>query len=255
RAGLASGEISVRFQPVVRLLDGRPILVEALARWRGRGGAIGPEAFVPLAERSGLARALAFTVASQAAAELGGLPRPLGLGVTVNLSLPQLLKPDLAAWLRRATAGTGLRSAQVTLELTETVPVRDRALLRRALLRLRWAGHGVLLDDLLMGDARARLLALPFAGFKLDRSLVEALPRNARARREVQRLVRGAARRGQLVIAEGISDRRLWAAVQGLGVTAAQGFAVGRPLPSAALLAWRAGWRSGRNRRAGRARA
>ena len=113
-----------------------------------------------------------------------------------------------------------------------------------AVLRLRAGGYSVLLDDIILGDERERFFHLPFIGFKLDRSLVMSLPEDARARREVLRLTRAAHRRGQHVIAEGVSDLRLWAATRGLGIDHAQGFIVGRPLPAEALSAWWSSWRS-----------
>ena len=134
----------------------------------------------------------------------------------------------------------------MALELTETTPVLDLAELHRALVRLRDAGYRVLLDDVALGDGRARLHRLPFAGLKLDRSLVERLPFEAHTRQEVRRLVRPADFQGQAIIAEGVSDRRIWGALCDLGVHYAQGYAVGRPLPATALPGWWAGWRGGR---------
>ena len=68
----------------------------------------------------------------------------------------------------------------------------------------------MLLDDVAFGDGRTRLHRLPFSGLKLDRSLVERLPFEAHGRQAVRRLVRAAEARGQAVIAEGVSDRRIW---------------------------------------------
>jgi EAL domain-containing protein (putative c-di-GMP-specific phosphodiesterase class I) len=242
-AGMARGEIAVRFQPVVRIADRRPVMVEALARWHPPQRPIGPDAFVPLAERAGLARTLSIAVASRAGAELAPLRQKLGLGLSLNLPLALLVQPDLAAWLGRAMAGTGLGAGSLALELTETTAVRDTAQLHRALLRLNAAGYRVLLDDLMLDDGRERLLALPFDGFKLDRSLVQRLPVDAHARNAVRRLLRRAERRGQVVIAEGVANRGHWSLLRNLGVHHAQGFAIGLPLPAAALTAWSAGWR------------
>ncbi len=243
-AGLTRGEIIVRYQPVVRMRDRRPMMVEALARWQRQSVPVPPDAFMPLAERSGLARALSIVVASRAGVELGGLHGELGIGVSINLPLALLLQHDLVAWLGKALRRSGLRPAQVSIELTETTEVRDVSTLRRALLRLRAGGYSVLLDDIILNDERERFFHLPFIGFKLDRSLVMSLPEDARARREVLRLTRAAHRRGQHVIAEGVSDLRLWAATRGLGIDHAQGFIVGRPLPAEALSAWWSSWRS-----------
>jgi EAL domain-containing protein (putative c-di-GMP-specific phosphodiesterase class I) len=228
RAGLAQGEIHVRYQPVVRVQDRRPVMVEALARWEPPSGGVAPELFVPLA----------------ALAELAPLWSRLRLGVTINLPLALVLEPGLPRWLDRAFGWSVLAPRQVAIELTETTPVRDPATLQRALLRLRAAGYRVLLDDVTLQDDRDRLLALPFSGLKLDRSLVERLPQDGRARRAVRRLVTEAEARGQTVIAEGVSHPAHWAALRGLGVHFAQGFAVGLPLPAAALPRWAATWRS-----------
>ncbi|WP_431269838.1 EAL domain-containing protein [Dankookia sp. P2] len=246
RAGLARGEIGVHYQPVVRLADRRPVMVEALARWNGPGSPVSPDTFVPLAERNGLGRCLSVSVAGTAAADMGRHWPRLRLGVSINLPLAQLLQPDLQSWLRRALGRRGLGPRQVALELTETTPVLDLAELHRALLRLRRAGYRVLLDDVALGDGRTRLHRLPFSGLKLDRSMVERLPFEAHGRQEVRRLVQAAEARGQAVIAEGVSDGRIWAALCDLGVHYAQGFAVSRPLPAAALPGWWAGWRGGR---------
>jgi EAL domain-containing protein (putative c-di-GMP-specific phosphodiesterase class I) len=138
---------------------------------------------------------------------------------------------------------TGLRPSKLLFELTESAEVRDRSALRRTLVRLRAAGHRVLLDDLENRDARRSLLDLPFNGFKLDRGFVEALPDDAAARNEARSLMRHAEARGQCVVAEGVSDERVWRTVRSLGIHLAQGFAVGRPLPATALPVWLPVWR------------
>lgn len=243
-AGMSNGEVAVHYQPVVRLSDRRLVMVEALARWQRPHAPVSPEAFVPLAESSGLVRALSVLVASTAAAEIAPLRQALALGVSVNLPLALLLQPDLPTWLGRALRGSGMRPRQMSIELTETTAVHDLSGLRRAVLRLRQAGHPVLLDDIALLDGRDRLLDLPFAGFKLDRSLIEALPESGHARQATRRLMRLAERQGQSVIAEGVADRRLWAAARVLGVHGAQGFGVGRPMPAAELPRWAGRWRT-----------
>lgn len=245
RASLARGEITVLYQPVVSVADRQPVMVEALARWHLSSAILLPEQFIPQIERAGLARSLSMLVTRRVAAELAPLRPGLRLRVSINLPLGILLQPDLPRWLDRAIAACPLRAHDVSLELTETTAVTDRSGLDRALRRLRGAGFGVLLDDLGLDDPRLALLALPFAGCKLDRKLVEALPTSSRARGMVRSLLPQAAARGQVVIAEGVSDARLWSAVRGLGVPQAQGFGVGRPLPASGLAAWSRRWRAG----------
>ena len=241
-AGLDRGALLVRYQPVVRIQDRRLMLVEALARWRGSPMVHGPDSFVPLVERAGLSRALAVAVVSGAARDMGGLAGRLPIGVSVNVSLDQLLRMDLASWIGRALRTGSLPAHRLSLELTETTEVHDLATLGRAIERIRAAGHQVFLDDLTIDDVRLRLMRLPFAGVKLDKALVARLPHDARARRFVREVMAQANRAGQMVTAEGVSDARLWRAVAGLGVHRAQGFWVGRPLPYSVLPFWARSW-------------
>src|SRR3954452_21222774 len=108
RDGLARGEIGVHYQPVVRLADRRPVMVEALARLDPPGSPVSPDTFIPLAESTGLGRSLSVSVAGTAAADIARLWPRLRLGVSINLPLAQLLQPDLQSWLRRAIGHRGL---------------------------------------------------------------------------------------------------------------------------------------------------
>lgn len=238
---LLRGEITVRFQPIVRLSDRRPVMVEALARWERPALALGAGAFVSLAEAGGLAIPLALAVADRALGELAAV-RSGDLRLSVNVPLAALLHPHLPLRLAEVVAARGFQPADLLLELTENTIVRDTALLRRALQRLARAGFRVLLDDLGMDDRRGLLLQLPFAGVKLDRSLVAALPVSRRARAQVEKLSRAAWREGSAVVAEGVSDPLLWRMAAASGCDLAQGFGVGRPIPAEALPAWMAAW-------------
>ena len=244
RDGMERGEISVRYQPIVRVHDRKPMMLEALARWHRDDGTIPPAAFVPIAEKFGLLNALSVQVTRCVARDLPALPQALRLGVSVNLSLPLLLSSDLLPAVERVVRRTGLHPSKLLFELTESAEVEDRSALRRTLVRLRAAGHSVLLDDLAQRDERRPLLDLPFTGFKLDRRFVEAMVDDAAARNEARSLMRHAEAHGQIVVAEGVSDERVWRTGRGLGIHFAQGFAVGRPLPAAALPVWLPVWRA-----------
>ncbi|WP_158600802.1 EAL domain-containing protein [Teichococcus wenyumeiae] len=248
--GLHRGEITVRYQPVVRIADRRLVLLEGLARWqRPDDTPLSPDAFVPLAERNGLGRALSIAVARRAFTELAGTPGRIGASLALNLPLAVLVERDVLVWLRELLEATRFPPSALVLELTETSPVLDRPALRRALERLRGAGFPVLVDDMEINDNRGWLLSLPFSGIKLDRMLVSALPTRRRARAEVQRLVKLAHASRMTVTAEGVSNARLWQAVAAAGVDHAQGYAIARPLPALALPAWHSAWQAHLTRR------
>jgi EAL domain-containing protein (putative c-di-GMP-specific phosphodiesterase class I) len=185
---------------------------------------------------------LALAVAGTAIEALAAVRRVLPLRLSFNVPLAVLLRADLPSRLGALVAQHGLRPHDVMLELTESTTVRDTALLRRALQRLDGAGFRVLLDDLGLDDSRAPLLGLPFAGVKLDRSLIAALPGERRARAQVERLVRRSHAEGRAVVAEGVTDPLLWRAAAAAGCDLAQGFGVGRPIPPEAMPAWISAW-------------
>lgn len=240
QAGLQGNSLLLRYQPIIHVRTRRLVLVEALARWRSEPVALTPVNFIPAMEQMGLSRPLAAAVTRIAARDMSRLPASLGIPVSVNLPAPELDKRDVVAWLGHQLGRTRFPRRRLMIELTETAPVRDLSRMARTLRRLKAAGHGVLMDDYLLDDPRQRLLRLDFAGIKLDRSLVQSLPRSARARNQVLRM----ARRGLVMTAEGVSTPALLRALRVLGVARAQGFLMGRPLPVAALPAWNRRWRS-----------
>lgn len=240
QAGLQGNSLLLRYQPIINVRTRRLVLVEALARWRSEPVALTPVNFIPAMEQMGLSRPLAAAVTRIAAWDMSRLPARIGIPVSVNLPAPELDKRDVVAWLGQQLRRSRFPRRRLMIELTETAPVRDLSRMARTLRRLKAAGHGVLMDDYLLDDPRQRLLRLDFAGIKLDRSLVQSLPRSARARNQVLRM----ARRGLVMTAEGVSTPALLRTLRVLGVARAQGFLMGRPLPVVALPAWNQRWRS-----------
>ncbi|MFH5925927.1 EAL domain-containing protein [Roseomonas xinghualingensis] len=251
RLSLERGEVAMCYQPIVRIADRKPLAVEGLVRWLRPDGnrgmtPVGPDSFVRLAERGGLAGALARAVSRIAASEMRALRPALALPVSINMPLEVLLRRDTVAWLGRLCREQRLPPKDLAIELTEGTPVQDVPLLGRAVARLRQAGHLVWIDDMSLEENRDILLDLPFSGLKLDRHLLGATRHSRRARAEVERLVAMAHARGMTVTAEGVADAALWQTVAWAGVDHAQGYAVGRPLPAADLPSWAAAWRHAR---------
>jgi len=153
RLGIERGEVAMRYQPIVRIADRKPLAVEGLVRWLRQDGnsgttAVGPDSFIRLAERGGLAVALARAVGRIAASEMKALRPTLVLPVSINLPLEVLLCRGTVAWLGGLCREERLRPEDLAIELTETAPVRNIPLLSRAVTRLRQAGHPVWIDDM-----------------------------------------------------------------------------------------------------------
>lgn len=230
RAALSGRALLLRYQPIIRLRNGHTAALEGLVRWPRQEALLQAGAFVPLAEKLGLALDLTHAVLERVAHDWQQTPSPKG-GLAVNMPLSVLLLPQMPAILAATLRRHGARRGPLLLELTETEAIRDPSRLRRVMLGLKRLGIPVLLDDVTLGDHRWRLAGLPFAGLKLDRSLVEALPRQMRARHFLRRILKDSHAKGRYVIAEGVSTPLLRRTTRGLGVDFAQGFLLGQPEP------------------------
>lgn len=230
RSALSGRALLLRYQPIIRLRDGHIAALEGLVRWPRQNALLQADAFVPLAEKLGLAVDLTHAVLERVAHDWQRTPSPKG-GLAVNMPLTVLMLPEMPALLAAMLRRHGARRGPLLLELTETEAIRDPSRLRRVMLRLKRLGIPVLLDDVTLGDHRWRLADLPFAGLKLDRSLVEALPNQMRARHFLRRILSDSHAKGRYVIAEGVSTSLLRRTTSGLGVDFAQGFLLGQPEP------------------------
>ena len=199
---------------------------------------------MPQVEAAGYAGLLAETVVRRAFGEWrGDALQKLGLGLAVNLPLDVLMLPGEAELLEAAREQAGIDPGRLTVELTETHPVLRPELLRPVLERLRTVGYQLSIDDVGPGTIDvASLLALPFTVLKLDRDVVRGSESDPAAAGFIATTIAGARQAGMKVSAEGIETVEDWARMERLGVDAAQGFLVGRPLTAVATAIWHEAW-------------
>ncbi|MBV9783669.1 MAG: EAL domain-containing protein [Acidisphaera sp.] len=246
---LAGARLHTRYQPIVRLADRGPIGLEVLARLEHPAhGTLGPECFVPQMETAGLGRRLTEAVIDRAFADYRAHLAPHGLFIAINLPLDVLLAPDALAWLDGRRARAGIAATRIIVELTESQPVAGLnaarlAELRRSIAELRRLGYGLAIDDLgpEMPDPFA-LLDFGFTVLKLDKALVRGAASDGPARRFLVDAVSRGKAAGMTSIAEGVEDAPTWERMQAIGVQAAQGYLVARPLPAAAVPIWLDAW-------------
>lgn len=247
REALAGAMIKTRYQPIVAMADGQPFALEALARLNHPAlGTLSPDRFVPQMEDAGLAAQLTELVSRQAFADMMG-PFLIGRGlrITINFPLDVLLAQEALDRLEAQRAAAGIPAEQVVVELTESRPVEDVVTLRRSLEWLRARGYRAAIDD--VGPAvpsLATLLELPFTALKLDMGLVQQVEDDAEIASFLQATTDQALAHGLSVIAEGVATAGIWYRMKAMGVTAAQGFLVARPLPVAAVPVWLAAWKA-----------
>jgi diguanylate cyclase (GGDEF)-like protein len=219
------------FQPVVDLSSGRVVGAEALARWEVDGQPISPLEFVPLAEELGLASDLTRLIARRSAEALVSW-RAAGLtdvrSIAVNVGPAELLEPGLGPWLAELVEQHGLPPGSLTLEITERDVVVDAEEARQAMRRLGGHGITVAVDDFGTGfSSLAYLARLPLHVLKIDRAFVENIEDDPTIARMVVYLARSF---GMSCIAEGVETDAQLGVLRDLGVGAAQGWLLGRPM-------------------------
>ena len=241
---LREGRLAMRYQPIVRMADRRPVGLEVLARLEHPvHGTLPPDLFVPGMERAGLGWPFTQAVVQQAFADwdAGRLART-GLSLAVNFPLDVLKVPSALDWLESARTPTGIAASDLLVELTESQPIGEIAGLDTAVRRLRAFGYGIAIDDV-GPDIRdhSALLGLPFTALKLDKDLVRRARHDGADRTFLIRAIAAARRAGLRTVAEGVEDAAIWHAMRALGIDEAQGFLISRPLPPQAVAVWLAG--------------
>jgi diguanylate cyclase (GGDEF)-like protein len=239
RRRLAEEAVLVHYQPIVDLVSGAVVGVEALVRLRGDDGAIVfPGAFVPVAEDAGLDVELGSLVLDRALGQLarwngGHVAGRAPLALHVNVTARQLTRAGFVEEVLRLCVQHRVAPAQLTLELTETLLMAEPEAAVAALARLREAGVGAALDDFGTGySSIAYLSQLPVSALKIDRAFVDGLPDEPQARAVVG-LVAGLGAALDLdVTAEGIETDEQRATVVALGCLHGQGFLLARPAPA-----------------------
>jgi diguanylate cyclase (GGDEF)-like protein/PAS domain S-box-containing protein len=233
RGALARGELLLAYQPQVEVRSGRLVGAEALVRWQHpRHGLLGPQSFLPMAERTSLMAPLLAWVMRTALRET----RASGVPVAVNLAMRNLLEPGLAALVRAALDDADRPPAALTLEITEGGVMRNPVLAIGVLDELRAMGCRLSIDDFGTGySSLAYLQRLPVHEVKIDRSFVSGLPGDGRSLSIVQASIALAHGLGLVVVAEGVEDRRSLDALRRMECDRAQGFLLGKPLPGGAL--------------------
>lgn len=245
RAALDGAMIETRYQPIIRFSDRHPVGLEALARLNHPVlGTLLPDRFVPQIEDAGLAADLTRLVSARAFADLSGtFLVGRGLRMSVNFPLDVLLQPAALDVLEEQRAAFGLPASHIIIELTESRPVDDVAMLGRSLERLRALGYGAAIDD--VGPAVPRLdplLELPFTSLKLDKDLVQKVRASDDIRAFLSTTTARAKARGLTVVAEGVETDAIWDCLKEMGADHAQGFLAARPLPVAAVPIWWDAW-------------
>jgi diguanylate cyclase (GGDEF)-like protein len=241
RCAIASGAITLAYQPEVGMATGAVIRAEALARWtHPERGIIPPDQFVALAERTGLIGRLTTHVLEQAIAQAAAWRRAgTDLPVAVNLSVQNLLDRDLPFTVADLLRKHDLPATSLSIEVTESVLMTEIERAVPSLATLRSLGVDVAIDDFGSGYSSLTYLArLPVDRIKIDRSFIRLMREDPGACAITRTAIALAHDLKLSAVAEGVEGAAEWGALQELGCDSVQGYYISRPLAPAAVPQW-----------------
>ena len=250
RRALDRGEFRLVYQPRLALADGRITGVECLLRWQSAElGEIQPTEFIPLAEESGLIVPIGEWVLGEACRQLKAWR---GQGLTelrmgVNVSVLQLLRGNLAAYLKRLLLVTELPADRIELELTESMVMQNAEQTTAMLDELRKLGVSLAIDDFGTGySSLVYLKRLPIDTLKIDKEFIDDLTRDADDEAITSTIVSMGHSLGLTVIAEGVETEQQLEFLRAHGCDEVQGHWLSRPIDGDRCLAFIRGWRAER---------
>jgi len=241
RAALAANDLHLVFQPQINLASGKPVAVEALARWNGTGGGpVTPDVFIPLAEQCGLLPSLTRWVLNSALRQHRQfIDAGLHVSMAINISPMDLREGDFCELVDQALQTWSVNPGEVTLEITETAPVHDTGDVMPLLERLKGIGVQLSIDDFGTGYSSLSLLRqLPVDEIKIDQQFVRGLLASKQKLDIVRATLDLARNFGLRTVAEGIEDEDTLHALHDLGCELGQGFGIARPVVAEEVAGW-----------------
>jgi diguanylate cyclase len=204
---------------------------EVLLRWRHpHRGMVSPIEFIPIAEETGMICEIGEWVVRTACAE--GVKWASPYKIAVNVAPMQLAQNDLPAIVASALQTSGLDSARLELEITESGIIADQNHALQIVRQLKELGVRIAMDDYGTGySSLATLKSFPFDKIKIDRSFVDGVNSD----RQSAAIVRATIILGDSldipVLAEGVETEAQLAFLRDEGCREVQGFLFGRPMP------------------------
>ena len=230
-------QLSLHYQPIVDLTNGRLLGAESFLRWdHPKRGNISPALFVPLAEETGTISTItawAIRTACTQAQAWRQRPECGDLFISVNLSCTRCREFSTDDIIPNILRATGLPPSALVLEITENILSEDEVKAMEMLRKLIGMGVTLWLDDFGTGNSSLSVLKrLPVSGIKIDRAFVPDVTSDPETIVLVEAIMSLARSLNRKVIGEGVENSEQAAFLRERGCTMGQGYKFMKPVPA-----------------------
>jgi diguanylate cyclase (GGDEF)-like protein len=225
------------YQPIQTAKDNTSFAFEALLRWNFNGKFVGPDVFIPLAEKSGLIKEIGAWVLNRACMDANHWQFCQQAAVSVNVSVIQLMDDGFIRLLDNCLRSSGLAPQRLHLEVTESTFVENKVKVRQQLEQIQSRNIDISIDDFGTGySSLSQLQSLPVNYVKIDKSFVDNIEGKGEA---IIRATLFIARELNCqTIAEGVETKEQAMALSAMGVDYLQGYYFAKPMKNEDLHVW-----------------
>ena len=230
-----NNDFELHYQPVVDSRTRKLNSFEALIRLTTADGeTIGPDKFIPIAERIGRIEEIGLWTLREACKTVAGLPRHISMAV--NLSVQQFNSGNLVSEVRKILDDTRIDPGRIELEVTEGIMIGDADSVFDQLAELQALGIKIALDDFGTGYSSLNYLwRFSFDKLKIDQAFIRASDHSSKARALLAKIVDVGRMLDMKVTAEGIETEEHATRVADLGCDFSQGYLFGKAIPQTSL--------------------
>jgi diguanylate cyclase len=238
QSALELGQFELYFQPQCDLAAMEIVGFEGLLRWHHPAlGFVPPSEFIPIAEETGLIVPIGQWVLKEGCKIASSWPG--SLRVALNLSPVQLRSPDITAVVMDAIRPSGLPSARLELEITESTLIESPEHALKELQSLQSFGISIALDDFGSGySSLGTLSSFAFNKIKLDKSFLNWSKPTPQAEAIVGALLKIGQKLGMKILAEGAETEEQLEFLKAEGCDYVQGYLIGKPMPANEISKW-----------------
>lgn len=234
-SAMENKEFVIYYQPKYNLTSNAFTSSEALVRWNSPvHGFMQPGQFIPRVEASGLIHELdvyVFERVCQDLSETKKRGRRL-LPVSLNFSLFEFYSPTFLDMILSTIKKYNIDPKLIEIEITETTSQSNTFLSTSIIKKLKEHGMKVLMDDFGIGYSNiGNLQIIPFDTIKIDKSYVDNIVNDPKAKEIVKTLISLGKINGMEVIAEGADSKEQVEILKDNGCDTIQGFYYSMPLP------------------------